>query len=66
MAADGQQIARQAAARPVAEIHFQGDAAHTQLGPHQRVGEMERRQVVVIVGQVVGPRLVETDHDGRA
>ena len=49
----------------IADVDFEPDAGEAQIGADQRVGKMERREVELLGGQVLGPRLIERDDERR-
>jgi hypothetical protein len=57
--ADGEQIAGQRSAGRVANVDFQPDARHAQVGPHESVGEVQRRELSFFENHLFGPGLIE-------
>src|SRR5207249_1732379 len=65
-AAELQSVARQRAAGPVAVLNFQADAGQAQLAADERVGKVVGSQLLILAGDVLGPRLIEADDERRA
>ena len=49
----------------VADVDFEPEAGEAEVGADQRVGKVERREVELLGGQVLGPRLIERDDERR-
>ncbi len=65
LAAELQHVARLAAVGRVADVDLQPDAGQSQFGPHQGIGEVQRRQLAILSADERAPWLVDRDHDRR-
>ena len=66
LAVDFQEVAGESAVRSIAEVDFEPDTGHSQVAAGERVGKVQRRQLLVLSRDVFGPRLVEADDGGSA
>ena len=55
----------QRSAGMIADVDLEPEAGEAEVGAHQRVGKVERREVELLAGQVLGPRLIERDDERR-
>src|SRR5689334_18714151 len=58
-------VARHRSARPIAVMDFHADPSQAELAANERVGKINRRQLLVLASDIFGPRLIKADDERR-